>query len=347
VYRLGEFELASRLSFFLWSSIPDDGLLEAARSGALREQGEIERQVTRMLIDPKADALIENFAAQWLLLRQLDTVSPATNEFDGNLRFAMRRETEMLFASVMREDRSVIDLLDADYTFVDERLARHYGFPNVRGSRFRRIALASDDPRRGLLGQASILTMTSAPNRTSPVKRGAWILDNLLGTPAPSPPEGVETNLEESEAVGTIHTTLRERLERHRADAGCASCHSLMDPLGLALENFDLLGHWRDADGAEPVNPRGELVDGTVIDGPTGLREALLARQDLFVARAAEKLLTYALGRKVEYYDMPAVRAIVKGAAADDYRFSALVVGIVQSVPFQMRRKAGETATAN
>jgi hypothetical protein len=232
---------------------------------------------------------------------------------------------------------------------VDERLARHYGIPHIRGSRFRRIELVADDPRRGLLGHGSFLTMTSAPNRTSPVKRGAWVLENLLGTPAPPPPDGVETNLEET--AGAAPTTLRERLERHREDPGCASCHDMMDGIGFALENFDATGMWRLVDGKESVDAVGELVDGTVVEGPAGLREALLARKDLFVVRATEKLLTYALGRRVEHYDMPAVRGIVRSAEDDDYRLSALVAGIARSVPFQMKRKAydsdSEKAVAN
>jgi mono/diheme cytochrome c family protein len=342
VYAIDDFELASRLSFFLWSSIPDDALLEAARAGTLRDPDALEREVRRMLADPKADALVENFAGQWLMLRQLDAVSPASNEFDGNLRAAMRRETQMLFASVLREDRSIVDLLDADYTFVDERLARHYGIANVRGSRFRRVELAADDPRRGLLGHASLLTMTSAPNRTSPVRRGAWVLENLLGTPAPPPPVGVETNLEET--VGAAPTSLRERLERHRDDPGCASCHRIMDGIGFALENFDATGKWRDTDAGESIDAAGELVDGTTISGPAGLREALLEQRELFVTRFAEKLLTYALGRRVEHYDMPAVRGIVRAAAEDDDRLSALVAGVVDSAPFQMRRKAADSA---
>ncbi len=341
-YRLGDFELASRLSFFLWSSIPDDELLAAAEAGDLAKPAVLEREVRRMLADPKAAALTRNFASQWLLLRQLDTVVPASNEFDGNLRKSFREETEQLFASVLREDRSIVDLIDADYTFVDERLARHYGIPNVRGSRFRRVELP-DGARRGLLGHGSILTVTSAPNRTSPVKRGQWVLENILGSPVPPPPEGVETNLDQT-APATEVRTMRERLERHQADPGCSACHKLMDPIGFALENFDFIGKWRDADGAAPVDPHGEFIDGTALDGAAGLRRVLLERRELFVATAAEKLMTYALGRKVEYYDMPAVRAIVRRAADDDYKLSALVLGIVQSVPFQMKAKAQPAA---
>jgi hypothetical protein len=340
IYRLDNFELASRLSFFLWSSVPDEELLAAAKAGALTNPAVLERQTRRMLGDPKADALVDNLAGQWLLLRQLDAISPGTKEFDGNLRYAFRRETELLFETILRDDRSVLDLLDADFTFVDERLARHYGIPNVSGSRFRRVALG-DGPRRGLLGQGSVLTATSAGNRTSPVKRGKWILENLLGAPVPNPPPGVETNLEKSIGPAAADTSLRQRLERHRANPSCASCHAVMDPIGFALENYDLIGKWRDTDSGVPVNASGKLVDGTPLDGPASLRRALLARREAFVTNTTEKLLTYALGRRLEYFDMPAVRTIARGARPDD-RFSSLVVGIVKSVPFRMKRKEGD-----
>lgn len=338
VYRVSDVELASRLSFFLWSSIPDDALRAAAAADELRDPATLEREVRRMLADPKADALVANFASQWLLLRQLDTMSPTSNEFDGNLRQALRKETELLFASVLREDRSVVDLLDADYTFVDERLARHYGIPNIRGSRFRRVALTSE-LRRGLLGHGSFLTVTSAPNRTSPVKRGQWVLQNILGAPPPPPPEGVETNLDETAPVAAGPSTMRARLEQHRTDPGCAACHDLMDPIGFALENFDFIGQWRDADAGAPVDAHGEFIDGSAINGPAGLRRVLLARRELFVTTFAEKLLTYALGRTLEPTDMPAVREIVRRAATDDYRFSALVLGVMTSVPMQLKIK--------
>jgi hypothetical protein len=337
VYALDDYELASRLSFFLWSSIPDDELLAVAAAGGLQDAAIRATQVRRMLADPKAHALVDNFAAQWLLLRQLDTVNPASNEFDGNLRIAFKRETEMLFESILDTDASIVDLIDADYTFVDERLARHYGIPNIRGSRFRRVEL--DGPRRGVLNHGSILTVTSAPNRTSPVKRGAWILENILGTPAPLPPPGVETDLEETAAATGERTTIRQRLERHRADPDCASCHYMIDPLGFALENFDAIGRWRDSDAGQPVDASGRLWDGTVLAGPAGLREALLARREMFVIEATDKLLTYALGRPVEHFDMPAVRAIVRGASGSGYRFSELVLGIVESTPFRMKTK--------
>jgi hypothetical protein len=340
VYRLGDVELASRLSFFLWSSIPDEPLLAAAAVGELSKPAVLEREVRRMLADPKAEALVTNFAAQWLGLRQLETVSPTSPEFDGNLRQAFRKETELLFSNVLREDSSVVELLAADYTHVDERLARHYGIANVRGSRFRRVELG-DSERRGLLGHGSVLTVTSAPNRTSPVKRGQWILENVLGTPAPPPPDNVETNLDETAPAGAAPTTMRERLTQHMADPGCAACHSLMDPLGFALENFDFTGQWRDAEAGRPVDSTGVFVDGSALAGPAGLREVLLKRSELFVHAFAEKLLTYALGRPLEASDMPAVREIVRRAERDGYRMSALVLGVAESLPMQMRVKLG------
>ena len=337
-YRLSDLELASRLSFFLWSSIPDDELLRVAAAGRLRDATVLEQQTRRMLVDNRSRALIDNLSDQWLLLLQLDDVAPGTREFDGNLRYAFRRETELLFDTIVREDRSILDLINADYTFVDERLARHYGIANVRGSRFRRVSLDDDSARRGLLGHGSFLTVTSAGNRTSPVKRGKWILENLLGAPVPLPPPGVETNLAETDATGTAPTSVRQRLERHRASPSCASCHAVMDPVGFALEPFDLIGAWRATDGGRPVDARGRLADGTALDGPAALRRALLDRRDAVAATATEKLLTYALGRRVEHFDMPAVRAVVRDAARTDYRFSSLIAGIVKSVPFQMKR---------
>jgi hypothetical protein len=342
VYRISDLELASRLSFFLWSSIPDEELLEVAASGQLDDPAVLEQQTRRMLADDRAGALVDNLAGQWLLLRQIDDITPGTKEFDGNLRHSFHRETELLFETIVREDRSILDLIDADYTFVDERLARHYGIPYVRGSRFRRVTL-SDGARRGLLGHGSLLTVTSAGNRTSPVKRGKWILENLLGAPVPLPPPGVETNLAESTAPGAAPTSVRQRLEQHRANPSCASCHAVMDPVGFSLENFDLIGKYRDADGGVPVNATGRLADGTALDGPASLRAALLDRKDAVAATATEKLLTYALGRRVEYFDMPAIRGIVRGAAGNDYRFSSLIVGIVKSTPFQMKRYEGGT----
>jgi cytochrome c551/c552 len=342
VYRIRDIELASRLSFFLWSSGPDEALLQAAAAGRLSDPAVLDQQARRLLADRRAQALIDNLAGQWLMLRQLDTVSPSAQAFDGNLRYAFRRETELLFETIVREDRSVLELIDADYTFVDERLARHYGIPNIRGSRFRRVSLG-DGARRGLLGHGSLLTVTSAGNRTSPVRRGKWILENLLGAPVPLPPPDAATNLAEADTAASGPVSLRQRLERHRANPGCASCHAIMDPIGFSLEHFDLVGAWRDLDGGVPVDARGRLADGTALTGPASLRRALLDRRDAVAAAAAEKLLTYALGRRVEWFDMPAVRAIVRRAAPDEYRFSALVAGIVRSVPFRMKRKEGGT----
>ena len=339
VYRISDLELASRLSFFLWSSVPDDELRDAAVRGQLKNPAVLERHVRRLLADPRADALVSNFAGQWLFLRELKNVRPDSPDFDENLRRSFQRETELLFRTIVREDRPIIDLLDADFTFVDERLAKHYGMEGIRGSRVRRVPLAANDPRRGLLGHGSILTVTSAANRTSPVVRGKWVLDNLLGMPPPQPPPGVETNLEKDAAQVKV-TTLRQRLEMHRANAVCASCHKVMDPIGLTLENFDHVGKWRIADGKAPIDATAQLVDGTKLDGPLSLRRALLERSDVFATVATEKLLTYASGRAVQYQDMPAVRAIIRDAARDKYRFSSLVLGIVKSAPFQMRTKA-------
>jgi len=297
----------------------------------------LNQQVKRMLADAKADALVENFAGQWLYLRELDHVQSEAKSFDENLRQSFRRETELLFTTIVRDDRSLIDLLDADYTFVDERLARHYGIPNVQGSYFRRVALPPDSPRRGLLGQGSMLTVTSVATRTSPVSRGKWVLENLLGTPAPVPPPGVETNLGGAEAAKT--SSLRQRLEAHRASPVCASCHRIMDPMGFALENFDLIGEWREFDGPSRIDSTGQLADGTPVKGPGDLRRAVLGRSDAFMTTATEKLYTYALGRPVHSYDMPTVRAIVRRAAANDNRFSSLVMGIIESDAFQKRVK--------
>ncbi len=338
-FRLSDLEVASRLSFFLWSSLPDDELLEVARRGTLAEPATLERQVRRMLADPRAEALVTNFAGQWLFLRELRNARPDSPDFDGNLRQSLQRETELLFRSVMREDRSVISFLDADFTFVDERLARHYGIPDIRGSRMRRITLAADDPRRGLLGHGSILTLTSAANRTSPVVRGKWVLENLLGAPPPQPPPGVETNLEK-DATQVKVTTLRQRLEQHRGSPTCAACHRLIDPIGLSLENFDHTGKWRTVDAKMPIDATGQLTDGTKLNGPDSLRRALLARSDVFVTVLGEKLLTYAAGRAMRPQDMPAVRSIVRGSAAENYRFSSMILGVVRTPQFQMRTKS-------
>ena len=337
-YRVSDLELASRLSFFLWSSVPDDELLDVAERRELSVPAIFEAQVERMLADPRSEALVGNFAGQWLTLRNAAAVQPDEDEFPDfgeGLRQGFRRETELLFSSVLREDRSALDLLDADYTFVDERLARHYGIPNVRGSHFRRVAL-EDEARGGLLGHGSILTVTSYANRTSPVNRGKWVLENILGTPPPPPPPDVP-DLETGEGGQAL--SMREAMEQHRANPVCASCHRLMDPLGLALENFDAIGRWRDrSETRGSIDATGELPDGTPFDGPAGLKDALLRHPERFVTTVTEKLMTYALGRGVEYYDAPAVRAIVRASAAGGYRLSSLVKGVVRSAPFQMRR---------
>ncbi|HLG53921.1 MAG TPA: DUF1592 domain-containing protein [Vicinamibacterales bacterium] len=337
-YRVSDVDLASRLSFFLWSSIPDDELLDMATKNRLRDAQVLSQQVKRMLADPKADALVENFAGQWLYLRDLEHVQTEARSFDANLRRSFRRETELLFSTIVRDDRSLIDLIDADYTFVDERLARHYGIPDIHGSHFRRVRLAPDSPRRGLLGQGSVLTVTSVATRTSPVSRGKWVLENLLGTPAPVPPPGVETNLGGAEAAKS--SSVRQRLELHRASPVCASCHRIMDPMGFALENFDLVGEWREFDGPAKIDSTGQLADGTPVSGPGDLRRAVLSRSDAFMTTATEKLFTYALGRPVHYYDMPTVRTIARRAAANENRFSSLVIGIIESDAFQKRVKA-------
>ena len=339
-YRVSALELASRLSFFLWSSAPDDELLALAEDGQLNAPGVLEAQVRRMLGDERASALVDNFAGQWLHLRNVPHAVPDTRffpDFDDNLRAAMRRETELLFESIVREDRSVLDLLGARYTFVNERLARHYGIPGIYGSRFRRIALAGDSVRGGLLGQASIQMVTSYPNRTSPVLRGKWLLENVLGTAPPDPPADVPA-IEETTADGQPRS-MREAMVQHRANPVCASCHQVLDPLGFGLEPFDAVGAWRDTAGPGlPIDATGTLPGGAGFDGPRELRDALLRRPESFVRVVAERLLTYALGRGVEHYDLPAVRAVARAAAEDDYRFSALVMRIVESVPFQMRR---------
>ena len=334
-YPVSDIELASRLSFFLWSSIPDEALLGLAESGRLREPAMLAQQVRRMLADPKAGALVQNFGGQWLRLRNVSAVLRDTRmfpDFDENLRQAFRRETELFLDSVIREDRSALDLIRADYSFVNERLARHYGIPNVYGSHFRRVTF-KDGRRGGLLGQGSVLTATSQPNRTSPVVRGKWILENLLGAPPPSPPANVPA-LDETPVVGT----LRQRMEAHRKNPVCASCHKMMDPLGFALENFDAVGAWRTHEGALPVDADGATPDGTVFTGVEGLRRALMGRPEVFVTALTEKLLIYALGRGMESYDAPAIRSIVRAAAASDYKMQSLILGIVNSRPFLMRQ---------
>jgi hypothetical protein len=342
-YRISDTDLASRLSFFLWSSIPDDELLDVAAKGRLKDPAVLRAQVKRMLADRKSDAIIDNFAGQWLFLRELANVQTEAKNFDDNLRKSFQTETEMLFGTIVREDRSLIDLLDADYTFVDERLARHYGIPDVHGSYFRRVSLPAGSPRRGLLGEGSMLTITSVATRTSPVSRGKWILENLLGAPPPQPPPGVEINLD-ADPKAEKPTTLRQRMEQHRRSPQCASCHRLMDPIGFALENFDQVGTWRTMEAGQPIDSSGQLADGSPVKGIDDLRKAVLSRSDAFMSTAARKVLTYALGRPLSYADMPTVRAIVRRAAADRNRFSSLILGVVESAPFQMRIKKTDAA---
>jgi cytochrome c551/c552 len=343
VYRIDDFALASRLSFFLWSSIPDDQLLNLAEQGKLKDPLVLQQQVRRMLDDPRSQALVDNFAGQWLYLRNLQLSSPdpdAFPEFDDSLRQAFQTETSLFFQNVLREDHSVLELLDANYTFLNQRLAQHYGIPNVYGSQFRKVML-TDPNRGGLLGQGSILTVTSYPNRTSVVQRGKWILENLLGAPPPPPPPDVPELQPHGKDGKPL--TMRQQMEEHRANPVCASCHSRMDPLGFALENYDGVGKWRDQDSGNTIDASGKLPDGTTFVGPAGLKKILLTnRRDEFVATATEKLLLYALGRGLEYYDRPAVRSIARQAAKDDYRMSALITAIVKSTPFQMRRTPDE-----
>jgi mono/diheme cytochrome c family protein len=343
-YRISDFELASRLSFFLWDSIPDDELLTRAASKRLGETDVLSTEVRRMVADARFGAFVSNFAGQWLYLRNLAAVVPVQQsfpDFDDTLRQAFRRETELFFESIIREDRSALDLLRADYTFVNERLALHYGIPNVKGSRFRRVTLGPDSKRRGLLGQGSILTVTSYPDRTSPVVRGKWILENLLGAPPPAPPPNVP-ELKPSSFAGRA-LSIRDRMATHRESPVCAGCHARMDPLGFALENYDGIGKWRTLDeSGTPIDASGTMPDGTAFVGAAGLTNALL-KSDQFVRTLTEKILTYALGRGLEPADAPAVRAIVREAAKNDYRFSSLIMGVVHSAPFRLRRAAGSS----
>jgi hypothetical protein len=340
-YRISDVSLASRLSFFLWSSIPDDELLNLAEKGKLKEPATLAQQVKRMLADPKSTAFTTNFAGQWLSLRRLKDIVPDPflyPDYGDTLALAFQKEAELFVGSIVREDRPLMDLLDADYTFVNERLAQHYGITNVKGLNFQRVTLAADSPRRGLLGKGAVLTVTSLPNRTSPVVRGKWVLQTILGAPPPEPPPDVPSLQENGEKVTKVRT-LRERLEQHRAGAICASCHKLMDPIGFALESFDAVGKYRVFDeNYEPIDNSGDYADGSKIDGLPGLRKVLMARSAQVNANITKTLLTYALGRGVEYYDAPAVRAILRDAAPTNYRFSSIVLGIVTSPPFQMRR---------
>ncbi len=346
VYRVSDLELASRMSFFLWSSIPDEELLRVAGDGKLHTPSVLDQQMRRMLADPKSAALIDNFAGQWLYLRNLRTMIPNSLEFpdfDDNLRQSFQRETELFFASIIHEDHNVLDLMTANYTFINERLAKHYGIPDIYGSHFRRVAIA-DEARKGLLGQGSILMVTSHTDRTSPVVRGKWILDNLLGAPPPPMPANVPP-LDESNVKAGHVLTMRERMEAHRANAYCATCHKMMDPIGFSLENFDAIGAWRTKEGGTggtAIDASGQLLDGTKINGPVELRKALLKNPEIFVGTFTEKLMTYALGRGLTGADMPVVRSIVREAARNDYRFTSIVKGIIVSTPFQMRIKPAD-----
>jgi hypothetical protein len=341
-YRISDVELASRLSFFLWSSIPDDELLDAAIRGRLRDAKVFDQQVRRMLADPRArTALVQNFFGQWLQVRNVWLLTPDISRkypwFDDNLRTAFVKEIELFLESQLRDDRSMLELLTASYTYLNEQLARHYNIDGVYGSHFRRVAVA-DQNRWGLLGKASVLAVTSYPHRTSPTIRGKWLLENILSMPVPPPPPDVNTALDETKLVKT--TTVREMLEQHRSNPACASCHANMDPLGFSLENFDAIGQWRTMDGESPIDATGVLMDGTTVDGPVALRNALLKQKDQFVKSVTGKLLMYALGREIDYHDAPAIRSIMRTAAADDYRWSSTILAIVKSTPFQMRRAA-------
>jgi Protein of unknown function (DUF1592)/Protein of unknown function (DUF1588)/Protein of unknown function (DUF1585)/Protein of unknown function (DUF1595) len=339
-YRVPDLQLASRLSFLLWSSIPDEALLDNAIRGELSKPAILAKHTRRMLADPRARSLVSNFADQWLYLRNLDSLTPDARlfpDFDDNLRQAFRRETELFFEHVLVEDRSVLDLLKADFTFLNERLARHYGIAGVYGSHFRRVSVTPAMHRGGLLRQASVLSVTSYATRTSPVIRGHWILGNLLGTPPPPPPPDVPA-LDDKKISSSL--PIRERLAQHRANPACASCHDVMDPVGFALENFDAVGRWRDQENGQPVDVSGGLPDGSTFDGVDALERGLLKRGGLFVGTFAEKLLTFALGRGIEPYDAPAIRAIVKQAEKDDFRFSSVIMAAVKSTPFQMRKSS-------
>jgi mono/diheme cytochrome c family protein len=338
VYRLSDLELASRLSFFLWSSIPDDELLNAATAGKLKQTEVLEQQVKRMIADQRSEALVDNFAAQWLYLRDVEVKAPDLflfQSFDEGLRRSFERETDIFLDSILRENRSVLELLTANYTFVNERLAKHYGIPNVRGSEFQRVTFPKDSPRGGLLGQGSILTLTSYSTRTSPVLRGKYVLENLLASPPPPPPPNVPSL--KTEKAGGEALSLRDAMVQHRANPACANCHARMDPIGFAMENFDAVGRWRDQDAGKPVEVSSTLPDGTVVDGVEGVKKLILSDPERFVGAVTEKLLMYGLGRNVQYFDAPAVRRIVKESAASNYTFASLVLGVAKSAPFQMR----------
>ncbi len=349
-YRITDLDLASRLSYFIWGTAPDEELLALASQLRLRQPGVMEKQVARMLADPRSEALSVRFAAQWLRLQDLSKINPDAllyPQYDQTLAAALRRETELLFDSIVREDRSVLDLMSADYTFVNERVAKHYGIPNVTGPDFRRVSLEGT-PRRGILGHASVLALTSVADRTSPVQRGKWIMEVLLGSPPPAPPPNVPALEETKGNAGGKLLSVRERMEEHRANPACTSCHRVIDPLGLALENYDVTGAWRIRDGDTPVDSSGDLYDGTKMDGPDGLRQALLKHQDVVLLSFTESLMTYGVGRRVEYFDLPTVRAIVRDAAKADNRISQFVLGVVKSPAFQMSRaEAVETTVEN
>jgi hypothetical protein len=341
-YGISDLELASRLSFFLWSSLPDEELIELAAQSRLHDPKVLEQQVERMIADERSNAFIENFTGQWLNVRGMQASEPVVDlfpDFDSTLRQAFRREIELFFGSVIHEDRSILDLLTADYTFVNERLARHYGIPDVYGSQFRRVKLGPElDMRRGLLGKGALLTITSDAARTSPVKRGKWFLETFLGTSPPDPPPGVETDLKPVE--GEAPKTLRARLEAHRINPNCAACHRSFEPMGLAMENFDGVGAWRTTDAGQPIDPTGVTNDGTALDGVASLREFTVSNAENFALSVTEKLLTYAIGRGLEYEDMPLVRSIAHDAAENDYRFSSLLMGVILSPAFTMNVKA-------
>ncbi len=340
VYEIADLDLASRLSFFIWGAPPDEELVDLASRGELSDDDVFEAQVYRMLEDPRSAALATRFAAQWLRLQDLDKVDPDALSFpyfDQTLSDAMNRETELLFEYLVREDRSVLELLTADYTFVNERLARHYGFPGVAGPEFRKVSYP-DDRRRGVLGHGSILTMTSHGNRTSPVKRGLWVLEVLLGSPPPPPPPNIPDLDETGDSSDGRFKSVAQQMAEHRANPACSSCHNVMDPVGLALDNFDVTGAWRIKDRGVPINAAGELFDGTPLSGPADLRNALLARSDVVITHFTENLMAYALGRRAEYYDMPTIRRIVRDAESNDFRVSSFILGVAKSPAFRMAR---------
>jgi hypothetical protein len=345
-YRISDLELASRLSFFLWSSIPDAELIKLAAANRLHTPAVLKQQVVRMIADPRSQALVKNFTGQWLNIRGIAASEPVVNlfpDFDSTLREAFRREVELFFASIIQEDRSVDDLLTADYTFVNERLARHYGIPGIYGPQFRRVTLGADqDMRKGLLGKGALLTVTSDAERTSPVKRGKWFLQTFFGVSPPDPPPGVETKLEEK--IGEAPKSMRERLVLHSTNPSCASCHKMFEPMGLAMENFNAVGQWRATEIGLPIDSVGVISDGTRIDGVKGLRDLSIRKREMFAEVVIENLLTYAIGRGLDYNDMPLVRSLAHDASKDDYRFSSLIMGVVQSPAFTMNRKATAVA---